>query len=328
MAQTDLNAAALHAPDAGARDRWRVVIAEDDSASRILLQSLLGKWGYAVTVVDDGEAALAELSGPDAPDIAVLDWMMPKLSGIEVAAKLRALRLTPAPYIILLTAKGQKSDVVEALDAGADDYVIKPFDFGELAARIRVARRSMSLQRELIRAQAVIRLQATTDAASGALNRAAIVDVLVRDLERHEPRAVMLAAVDDYKKLEREHGVARMDSVLRAIVQRVTARHPMLQVGRYGTEQLLWLIPHGGGYDPKESAELVRREVAHAPFDVGGRLIRVTISAGVSVCSPDARPTAEWMLYCADTALYAARSGGDQIELFELGAMESELEVT
>jgi len=328
MIQTDLKAAHLLAHDARVRDRWHVVIAEDDSASRILLQSLLGKWGYAVTVVDDGKAALNELSGPDAPDIAILDWMMPKLSGIEVAAKLRSNPRTPAPYLILLTAKGQKSDIVEALDAGADDYIIKPFDFGELAARVRVARRSMSLQRELIRAQATIRMQAMTDAGSGALNRAAIVDALARDLERGQSRAVMLAAVDNYKHLEREHGVAPMDGVLRDMVQRVLARHPALQVGRYGTDQLLWIIPCDDGDGPMEWAEQVRSEIGQAPFNLGGRLLRLTISAGVSVSSAAARPTPEWLLYCADTALYAARSGGDQIELFEFGATVPAQEAT
>ncbi|HMC67064.1 MAG TPA: response regulator transcription factor [Gemmataceae bacterium] len=127
----------------------RIVIAEDDQVSRRVLQSTLVKWGHEVVVTSDGKAALDGLLAPDAPKLAILDWMMPQLDGIEVCRRLRAAPLAQPPYIVLLTARGDKRDLVAGLDAGADDYIAKPFDRGELQARINVGIRVVELQRKL-----------------------------------------------------------------------------------------------------------------------------------------------------------------------------------
>jgi DNA-binding response OmpR family regulator len=127
-----------------------VLLAEDDSTSRILLQSILVRWGYDVLVAEDGEVAWQILASSDAPDIAVLDWMMPRLDGPSVCKRVRALDRKPAPYLLLLTARSHGEDITEGLEAGADDYLIKPFDFGELAARLRIACRTIDLQRQLL----------------------------------------------------------------------------------------------------------------------------------------------------------------------------------
>lgn len=127
----------------------RVLIAEDDIVSRRVLEGALKRWNYEVIVTGDGAAALAGMSAPDAPSLAVLDWMMPELDGPEVCRRLRAMNAPRPPYIILLTAKDHKADVVVGLDAGADDYMIKPFDMDELRARLRVGERVLALQEGL-----------------------------------------------------------------------------------------------------------------------------------------------------------------------------------
>ena len=127
----------------------RVLIAEDDVVSRRLLEATLVKWGYDVVVTTDGLEALEALSKPDAPSLAILDWMMPGLDGAQVCLKARALAGERFLYMILLTAKGRKEDIVEGLTAGADDYVIKPFDRAELKARINAGERILRLQAEL-----------------------------------------------------------------------------------------------------------------------------------------------------------------------------------
>ena len=127
----------------------RVLIAEDDAVSRCLLEATLTKWGYEVIVTTDGLQALEALSRPDAPSLAILDWMMPGLDGSQVCLKARALAGERLLYMILLTAKGRKEDIVEGLTAGADDYVIKPFDRPELKARINAGERILRLQAEL-----------------------------------------------------------------------------------------------------------------------------------------------------------------------------------
>ena len=127
----------------------RVLIAEDDAVSRHLLEATLHKWGYEVIVTTDGLEALEILRQPDAPSLAILDWMMPGMDGAEVCLKARELSASRLLYIILLTAKGRKEDVVEGLTAGADDYIIKPFDRSEMKARINAGERILRLQAEL-----------------------------------------------------------------------------------------------------------------------------------------------------------------------------------
>jgi DNA-binding response OmpR family regulator len=125
------------------------LIAEDDAVSRRLLEATLSKWGYEVIVTTDGLQALEILRQPEAPSLAILDWMMPGMDGAEVCLKARETAADRLLYIILLTAKGRKEDIVEGLTAGADDYVVKPFDRAELKARINAGERILRLQAEL-----------------------------------------------------------------------------------------------------------------------------------------------------------------------------------
>jgi phosphoserine phosphatase RsbU/P len=127
----------------------RILIAEDDLTSRTLLERLLCSWGYRVTVSSDGEEALALLQRSDAPRLAVLDWMMPGLDGPELCRRLRAEDPVEPRYIILLTCRGDRQDVVNGLDAGADDYIPKPYHGEELRARVNVGRRVLDLQLKL-----------------------------------------------------------------------------------------------------------------------------------------------------------------------------------
>ena len=127
----------------------RVLIAEDDPVSRRLLQAALVKWGYEVIVTANGKEAWDALQAPDAPSLLVLDWLMPEVDGVEVCREARNTPALKSAYIILLTSRGSKEDIVEGLEAGADDYVTKPFDHGELRARVQVGSRVVQLQSAL-----------------------------------------------------------------------------------------------------------------------------------------------------------------------------------
>jgi sigma-B regulation protein RsbU (phosphoserine phosphatase) len=127
----------------------RILIAEDDAVSRRLLEASLPRWGYEVVTTGDGQAAWEALQRPDAPRLALLDWMMPHLPGPEVCRRVRAVATAERPYLILLTGRGEKADVVAGLDSGADDYLTKPFDREELRARLQAGRRLIELQRSL-----------------------------------------------------------------------------------------------------------------------------------------------------------------------------------
>jgi len=127
----------------------RVLIAEDDLVSRRMLEATLIRWGYEVVVTSDGEAAWQALQDKSAPRLAILDWMMPGLDGIDVCRNVRTMPTSEPSYIILLTAKGNKTDIVSGLQAGADDYIVKPFDREELRARVQAGVRILTLQASL-----------------------------------------------------------------------------------------------------------------------------------------------------------------------------------
>lgn len=135
-------------------DANRILIAEDHFVSRHLLERNLSNWGFQVETAEDGEAAFRILDSDDAPPIAILDWMMPKVDGVEVCRRVRANSDRPYIYLLLLTAKSQKEEVAAGLEAGADDYVIKPFDPDELRARLKVGQRVVELERMLARKSA------------------------------------------------------------------------------------------------------------------------------------------------------------------------------
>ena len=127
----------------------KTLIAEDDSVSRRLLQAALQKWGFEVTVTTQGREAWEALQQPAAPSLVILDWLMPEIDGVEICRRIRASEALKSSYVILLTSRGSKEDIVEGLEAGADDYVTKPFDHGELRARVQVGARVIGLQNAL-----------------------------------------------------------------------------------------------------------------------------------------------------------------------------------
>src|SRR5579872_1087579 len=181
----------------------KVLIAEDDSISRRMLEAFLVKWGYEVLAVAEGETAWGILHGNEAPRMAILDWMMPGRDGIEICRSLRQRKGRPYTYILMLTARGQKQDIVEGLEAGADDYVTKPFDPYELRARLRAGRRIVELQEQLLQAREALRDQASRDPLTGLWNHGTILTILRKEVARASrtqgPFAVAMAAVDRFK---------------------------------------------------------------------------------------------------------------------------------
>ena len=127
----------------------RILIADDSLVSRHLIETTLRRWGYDVLVTCDGSEAWQVLQVSEPPPLAIVDWVMPKMDGPELCRRIRQTPMTSSMYVILLTAKGMREDIVAGLDAGADDYLVKPFDHGELRARVDVGRRIVELQQSL-----------------------------------------------------------------------------------------------------------------------------------------------------------------------------------
>jgi len=161
-----------------------MLIAEDDFTSRMILEKILTKWGYHVVVTSDGSAAWEVMQGPDAPDLVVLDWHMPGMTGLEVCRRIRKMDSPIKPYIIILTAKEEKTDIVTGLEAGANDYISKPYNNEELKARIRVGQKMVELQSGLKAAHDALAHEAMHDPLTGIFNHRAILDTLKKELAR------------------------------------------------------------------------------------------------------------------------------------------------
>jgi len=291
-----------------------VLIADDDPVSRHLLEVSLTNAGYVVTTTANGAEALRILESDGGPRLAILDWMMPEKDGVEVCAAVRQARREPYVYLILLTARGQQSEIVAGLEAGADDYITKPFDLHELKARLRSGRRILELQAQLVTARDQLQAQATHDGLTGLLNRPAILNVLQSELARfarkRTPVAVIMADFDHFKRINDTSGHLAGDQVLREACRRMkTAIRSYDSMGRYGGEELLIVAPGCGIPQAAEQAERLRKSVAASPIQLGGQEIAATISLGVAAATTElVRP--EDLLRAADEALYAAKHAG------------------
>ena len=233
-----------------------ILIADDDPVSRRLLQVSLGHAGYRVISAANGLEALQALDAVDYPRLCVLDWMMPELDGVDVCRKIREQAREPYVYVILLTSKAGQKEIVEGLESGADDYIVKPFDLHELKARLRSGRRILDLQQELVSARELLRTQATHDSLTGLLNRAAILDLLNKELSRSirkkEPVATIMADLDHFKHINDTYGHQAGDAVLRQAASRMqSALREYDAMGRYGGEEFLVVSAQcgpAGGY--------------------------------------------------------------------------------
>lgn len=294
----------------------RILVAEDERVCRRMLEATLTKWGYDVILACDGVEAWQALQQEDAPKFALLDWMMPGMDGPEVCRKVRERTTEPYVYMILLTAKNQKEEIVQGMEAGADDYVTKPFDADELRARLRVGKRILELQDQLVSMREAFQVQATRDPLTGLWNRAAILDLLQRELDRAGREGasvgVILADLDHFKRVNDTFGHLAGDAVLREAAQRMnSAMRGYDAVGRYGGEEFLIVAPGCNADNAMKAAERVREYISREPIHTADGLIGpVTLSLGVAVSAGLAEGETGLLLRAADKALYRAKDEG------------------
>ncbi len=291
----------------------KILIADDDVTSRLVLAGVLKKHGNEVAVAVDGDEAWEAMQQPDAPRLVILDWVMPGLAGVDVCRRARTIQSDQPPYIILLTSRGEKTDIVTGLEAGADDYLAKPFDPGELLARVEVGRRMIDLQARLIEARDALAHEAMHDPLTGVLNRRAFASVLSRELLRkkrhHNPLAVGICDVDNFKQINDTMGHQAGDEVLCGLVRLIERNlrgHDVL--GRHGGDEFVVLTEHAAEDDAAVPYERLRAAVADTPISTGAGDVRITVSIGVRI-GAEGEDEAE-LLAAADRALYQAKSGG------------------
>jgi two-component system cell cycle response regulator len=293
--------------------RDRVLIAEDDAMSRKILQSWLENWGYEVTVAEDGATAWKALQQEQPPELLILDWVMPAIDGMELCRRIRDRQRGPYQYILLVTSRDGKQDVVKGLEAGADDHLTKPLDRNELQARLSVGKRILSLQRGLIQAREELRFQATHDALTGILNRGTILDLLHRELERgvrsKTATGILMLDLDHFKLVNDTYGHLAGDTVLKEVARRICqAVRPYDLVARYGGEEFLIVLPSCDKDQIQVCAERIRSVIACAPV-IHSSELSVTASIGAVVAVLGMATETE-ILAAADAALYEAKSSG------------------
>ncbi len=311
----------------------RILIAEDDPVSRRLLEVTLGKSDYEVVSCSDGAAAWEALQQTGAPSVslAILDWMMPGMDGLEVCRKVRKQAAEPYIYLLLLTAKSQKVDVIAGLEAGADDYLTKPFHANELRMRLRAARRILELHEELIRVREELRERATHDSLTRLWNREAICGILQRELDRVKradvPLGIIMADIDYFKRINDTYGHLAGDAVLReaAHCMKMVVR-PYDGIGRYGGEEFLLVLPDCDEAGAVVLAERVRESIEADAMVLAEGMVPITFSLGVATSKVAQEPEA--LIGAADTALYRAKNNGrNRVELATEADVVSKQEV-
>lgn len=301
----------------------RILAVDDDPLTLASLEHRLLGEGHEVRTFGDGEAAWAALEAEYRADILILDWMLPGMDGLELLRRVRGREEQPYVYIIMLTGRSSATDLLEGFEAGADDYLMKPFDWDELDVRLRAGERIVNLQRALIEAREELRAQAMQDPLTGILNHGAILDALEREVNRAgregNPLSVVLADLDKFKRVNDTYGHLAGDHVLVEVARRMRGcLRSYDAIGRYGGEEFLLVLPNSAPDVAGDLAERIRSIIADQPFGLGegsdAGPVTMTISVGVVTMTEPHVVASQALIGVADQALYAVKDrGGDGV---------------
>lgn len=296
------------------KERFPILLVEDERITRIVIEKLLIKSGYEVTSVCDGSEAWELLKEKFFP-IILTDWMMPVMDGLELCRKIRMASFPGYVFVILLTAMDTKSDVIKGLEAGADEYLTKPFDHAELVARLNTANRILQLELSLKQANREI----ITDPLTGAYNRGFFITGLPREIRRavryNHPVTLVMCDIDFFKEVNDNYGHPVGDQVLISFVKclRELTRVDVDLLVRYGGEEFAIIMPETGIDSALRSAERIRQAVEEMSHTVNGVEIKITASFGSATFDPSQRDdpvSTDRMLDEADKYLYQSKNEG------------------
>lgn len=303
----------------------KILIADDDAVSRSMLSRRLTQCGYDVSTASNGTEAVYRLMHSDGPRLLLLDWMMPELDGPEVCKAIRTGPRQAYVYITLLTSKDLKQDIVEGLEAGADDYLTKPCNLQELRARLRTGERVLELEDKLIAARDEMRYKATHDGLTNLLNRTSIIQRMREEVEQltnyGKQFAVVICDIDHFKIINDNYGHPVGDEVLREVAVRLgVSVRTGDEVGRFGGEEFLFVLAGCTEDGLNHLTQTICDAVRCTPIPTSAGPVTVSISAGALHLSIANLPlNAERVLQRVDEALYKAKFGGrDQFILAHL----------
>lgn len=288
----------------------KLLVADDDPIARRMLEVFLSEWGYDVAACRDGRDAWEVLQNEDAPGLVISDWKMPHMDGLELCTKLRSSNRSNYTYFILLTSKTEKEDVIRGLEAGADDFVSKPFNKEELRCRVQIGKRIIELEQKVMR-------MAMTDPLTGLLNRRRFMERMASETNRavraDTTLSIIMTDIDFFKRINDTHGHQAGDRVLQHFSEQLTGSLRTYDfVGRFGGEEFIICLPGTDRPEARMIADRIHKHVSNETLSlpVGGQRVHVTASFGVATFHPAMYEDIESVIKRADDALYQAKSSG------------------
>ena len=300
------------------KNPFPILIAEDNPVSRKLMEMTLRQAGYDVVSAKNGREALRIFKKNFFP-IVLTDWGMPEMDGLQLCKAIREQPSEGYVFIFLVTARDSKNDIIVGLEAGADDYLTKPFDRAELIARLKTAMRVLNLEKSLKDAYEKIRILSITDKLTGCYNRTYMDEYLAKEITRAtrygRPISLVMADIDHFKRVNDTHGHQAGDLVLKNFVLSIRKglRKDVDWVARYGGEEFLVVLPETDFESAMLSAERLRKIVSESVASFQGEEIRITASFGVVGFVPSTKNKKtpyETIIDQADKALYQAKNEG------------------
>jgi len=295
-----------------------ILIAEDDPVTRMLLKKTLVKAGHEVVSVENGKKAF-DLFKENFFPIVLTDWMMPEMDGLDFCRAIRKKKNPGYVFIVLLTAKDSQDDIITGLEAGADEYLTKPFSRAELIARLNTGRRFLQQEKALRQANEEIRILSITDPLTGCSNRGFLNTRLPQEIQRaaryNRPLSIVICDIDHFKKVNDTYGHQAGDTVLKEFSKRIndSIRDKVDMLARYGGEEFLVTLPETDYDGALNMAERLRRVICDKKFDIETKTIKITASFGVTGFDSDntiGEISFDILIRHADNYLYRAKKEG------------------
>lgn len=297
---------------------FEVLLVEDSRTQALKFQLMLESHGYHVRVAQNGLEAMNMLLNSQT-SIVISDWIMPEMDGSELCRAIRKHDFGNYLYIILLTAKDSKNDIIEGLEAGADDYLTKPVDDAELIARLTTAERVIRLESSLKQRNKEIALLSITDPLTRVFNRGYLNDNLPKAFKRairyQQNLSIIICDIDHFKSVNDRYGHQVGDSVLKSIVNELNSslRRDLDWMARYGGEEFLLVLPETDLNGATAAAERFRSKVAGLVVHTDGQDIQLTASFGIAAINHEGDKsylTTDDLMKAADRCLYLAKERG------------------
>lgn len=295
-----------------------IVVADDDFVARGMLTKMLEKLGHSVLPAENGRQAWESIQERHAR-MVITDWEMPEMDGLELCRRIRQDQNHGYIFVFLLTAKDEKENLIRGLEAGADDYLSKPFHQAEFVARLNTGLRILDLETSLQEANEEIRLLSLTDSLTGCFNKRYLAEMLPKEIRRlrrfKHPLSVAICDIDHFKTINDSYGHPAGDSVLKAFAGRIQAsiRSDVDWLVRYGGEEFVVILPETRLEQAAVIGERLREAIGGTPFRVGEKALRITASFGLTgfeAATADESVSPEKLIEHADTLLYRSKRDG------------------